>query len=108
MTLSAQKPLGQIRQFPVIGVEVENSTHCHLIQKLLREALLECFPKSRAHKKKEYITDSTFNSICEGRALCKKLFKVSRYIASLMSRATLQAGRQAANHDAVITLIDRQ
>ena len=33
----------KILQFPVIGVEVENSTHCHIIQNYLHDALLECF-----------------------------------------------------------------
>lgn len=50
----------KLKQFPVVGVEVENSTHCHLIQNYLHEALLECFPKSGTKKKKKYITDMYF------------------------------------------------
>ena len=50
---------------PVIGVEVDNSTPCHLIQSYLREALLECFPMTRG-KKEKYMTGSVSQSICEG------------------------------------------
>ena len=65
---------------------MENSTHCHLIQSFVHEALLECFPMSKVMKKKEYITDSTFDCIKEGRALCKSLYRTSRQLASLFVR----------------------
>ena len=76
----------KLREFPVVGIEVENSSHCHLIQNFVHEALLECFPMSKVRKKKEYITNSTFECIKEGRALCKSLYRMSRQLASLVVR----------------------
>ena len=76
----------KLREFPVVGIEVENSSHCHLIQSFVHEALLECFSMSKVMKKKEYITDSTFDCIKEGRALCKSLYRTSRQLASLVVR----------------------
>jgi len=77
----------KLKEFPVVGIEVENSSHCHLIQNFVHEALLECFPMSKVKKKKEYITDSTFECIKEGRALCKSLYRMSRQLASFVLRA---------------------
>ena len=77
----------KLSEFPVVGIEVENSSHCHLIQNFVHEALLECFPMSKVKKKKEYITDSTFECIKEGRALCKSLYRMSRQLASFVLRA---------------------
>ena len=37
----------KLRDFPVLGVEVENSSRCHLIQNYVHEALLDCFPMSK-------------------------------------------------------------
>ena len=80
----------KIKTFPVIGVEVENSTHCHLIQNFSQEALIECFPKSSIQQKKEYITDSTFKIVCDGRALCKKMAKITRVIANTMPKTMFE------------------
>ena len=77
----------KLREFPVVGIEVENSSHCHLIQSFVHEALLDCFPMSKVKKKKEYITDSTFECIKEGRALCKTLYRMCRQLANLVVRA---------------------
>ena len=44
--------------------------------------------------RKEYITDNTFVSICAGRVLCKKLSKVSRFIASMLPRAIFKSWQQ--------------
>ena len=53
----------------------------------MHEALLDCFPMSKVKKKKEYITDSTFECIKEGRALCKNLYRMSRQLANMFVRA---------------------
>ena len=45
----------KLREFPVVGVEVENSSHCHLIQNFVHEALLECFPMSKVRKRKSIL-----------------------------------------------------
>ena len=44
----------KLRDFPVLGVEVENPSHCHLIQNYVHEALLDCFSMSKNKKKKIY------------------------------------------------------
>ena len=87
----------KLREFPVVGVEVENSSHCHLIQNFVHEALLECFPMSKVKKKKEYITDSTFECIKEGRALCKSLYRMSRQLASFLVRALFAEWKKYKN-----------
>ena len=84
----------RLRDFPVVGVEVENSSRCHLIQHYVHEALLDCFPKSKVQKKKDYITESTFKCILEGRALCKQMFKIGRFLASLFIRVIFRAGKE--------------
>ena len=42
----------RLRDCSVVGVEVKNSTHCHLIQHYIHEAVLDCFlmPKDRKRK----------------------------------------------------------
>ena len=42
---------------------------------------------SKVKRKKKYITDSTFECIKEGRALCKSLYRMSRQLASFVLRA---------------------
>ena len=79
----------KLRDFPVLGVEVENSSHCHLIQNYVQEALLEGFPMSKCKKKKEYITDSTFAVIKEGRVLGKKSSDLAESLADLVSEPYL-------------------
>ena len=71
----------KMRDFPVVSVEVENSTHCYLVQNYMHDALVECFPKSsETRKSKDYITEYTYESIKEGHRLCKSMFKASRYL----------------------------
>ena len=86
-----------MRDFPVVGVEVENSSRCHLIQHYVHEALLDCFPKSKVQKKKDCITESTFTCILEERALCKQMFKIGRYVASLYIRVIVSGWKKSCN-----------
>jgi len=73
--------VAKMRDFLVVSVEVENSTHCHLVQNYMHDALVDCFPKSiGARKSKDYMTEYTFESIKEGHKLCKCMFKASRYL----------------------------
>ena len=74
--------VAKMRDFQVVSVEVENSTHCHLAQNYMHDALVECFPKSiGARKSKEYITEYTYESIIkEGHKICKCMFKAGRYL----------------------------
>ena len=64
----------KLRDLPVVGIEVENTSHCHLIQNYLHDALVECFPMSKSVKKQPYISDHTFQCVKEGHVLCKDLF----------------------------------
>ena len=41
----------ELRDFQVVGAEVENSSHCHSIQKYLHEALVECLPMPKVKNK---------------------------------------------------------
>ena len=40
----------KLKEFPAVGIEVETSSHCHLIQNFVHDALLECFPLSKVRK----------------------------------------------------------
>ena len=44
----------KLKDFPVVGIEVENSFQRHLIRNFVHDALLECFPLSKVGKKGIY------------------------------------------------------
>jgi hypothetical protein len=63
-----------LRDFPSVGVEVENTSHCFLLEIYVHDALVECFPKDKCSKTKAYITDMTFDIIVKGHKIRKSLF----------------------------------
>ena len=47
-------------EMPPIGIDVDNSSHCYIVDKHIMESLETCFPRMKHTKKKEFISDSTF------------------------------------------------
>ena len=45
---------------PVV-LEVENSSHCHLVEETIHDTLVSCFPIATKHKKHDFLTDETFS-----------------------------------------------
>ena len=61
-----------------IGVEIENTSHCFLIEASMLDVLTECFPRSSRVKAREYISHDTFKYICEGYRLARVFHKCER------------------------------
>jgi len=61
-----------VSEMPPIDIDVDNSSHCYLVDEHIRESLETCFPRPRNIKKKEFISDSTFALILHGHGLAKK------------------------------------
>ena len=63
-----------VAKFPEVGIQVDNVSHCHIIQSNVYEALCSAFPLDKV-KRQDYITDSTFRYICEASKMRKKKAK---------------------------------
>ena len=50
-----------------ICVEVENSSHCHIVEQHIHDSLVECFPVDCKHKKHEFLSDHTFQVIMDSQ-----------------------------------------
>jgi len=55
-----------------IPLEVENSSHCFLVEETIHDSLVSCFPKPVKLKKHEFLTDNTFGVMCR----CHRAFKL--------------------------------
>ena len=65
----------KLLEFPAVGVEIENSSHCFLLDGYVHEALVEAFPKLTKPKVKPFITDDTFKTIVRGHDLRRQCQK---------------------------------
>ena len=73
-----------IRDFPCVGVEVENTSHCHLLDSYVHDALVKCFPKDRCVKKKDHISTMAFELIVKGHGIRNKNVQVSMQVYQTM------------------------
>jgi len=67
-----------VSEMPAIDIDVDNSSHCYLVDEYIRESLETCLPLPKSIKKKEFISDSTFALILHGHGLAKLMRKSDR------------------------------
>ncbi len=60
---------------PPIDIDVDNSSHCYLVDEYIRGSLETCFPLPKSIKKEEFISDSTFALTLHGHGLAKLMLK---------------------------------
>ena len=71
--------INAVNNLPPIPIQVDNTSHCFLIDRMVEQALVDSFPCKAKCKKQSYITDETFG-------LIKKLISAKRNLFKSFSR----------------------
>ncbi len=60
-----------LNNLPVVKCNVDNTSHCHILQHNVHDALCEAFPSNKI-KRKSFISADTFKYICEAADMKRK------------------------------------
>jgi len=77
----------RMRDFPAVSVDIENGSHCFLLDGYVHDALVEAFPKEAKPKVKAFISDDTFSSIVKGHDLRRHFQKVEARFSKTLTFA---------------------
>ena len=64
-----------VRNIPPIPITVDNTSHCHLADTFIFDALCKSFPKDTHRKRQQFISESTYESIRELGKLRREVFR---------------------------------